>query len=155
MSQRRRRRNIVACGKCGTSFDASSLSRCPACNASTEDYEPESVRPAVRGFDRGLEGPDLLRPRQEESETAPPEEFIAAGLVLLAFVLIIAAMAMRSPLMLQGGIALFVVTGIGFGVFKLYQLFTGKRKPRDPDSYEPPSMVEWLVGRGFWDRWGK
>ena len=89
---------------------------------------------------------------ERESDTAPPEEFVAAGLVLLAFVLMVAAFVMHSPLMLQAGMGLFALTGIGFGVFKLYQFATGKRKPRDPDEYDPPSMMEWLVGRGFWDR---
>ena len=156
MSSRRQRRNVIACGNCGANYDARGADpRCPACNARLADYEPQEARPAVRGYERsttGLEGPDLMRRRDEPPETAPPEEFIAAGLVLLAFVLCVAGIFMASPLMLNLGLILFAVTGIGFGLFKLYQLVTGKRKRRE-DQVEAPSMTEWLIGRGFWDRW--
>ena len=107
----------------------------------------------VRGFDRDLEGPDLLFARRDEKpETAPPEEFVAAGMVLLAFILCVAGIVMQSPTMLTLGLALFALSGIAFGLFKLYQLMTGKRKKRD-NAYEAPSMMDWLIGRGFWDRW--
>ena len=155
MSSRRRRRNVVACGKCGANYDASGPDpRCPACDARLADYEPAEARPAVRGYGYGtdLEGPDLLRRHNEPPETAPIEEFVAAGLVLLSFVLIVAGIFMASPLVLNLGLILFAVSGIGFGLFKLYLFTTGKRKRRD-DIDDGPSMFDWLIGRGFWDRW--
>jgi hypothetical protein len=153
MSSRRQRRNVVACGNCGANYDASGPEpRCPACNARLADHEASEARPAVRGYERDLEGPDLLRPRNEAREIAPPEEFIAAGLVLLAFILIVAGIFMASPLVLNLGLGLFAVSGIGFGLFKLYLFSTGKRKRRE-DAFETPSMFDWLIGRGFWDRW--
>jgi hypothetical protein len=157
MSSRRfQRRRVVSCGNCGANYDASGPEpRCPACNARLEDYEPGEARPAVRGYGRSapeLEGPDLMRRHDEPPETAPPEEFIAAGLVLLSFVLSAAGIFMQSPLVLNLGLILFAVSGIGFGLFKLHQFVTGKRKRRD-DQYEAPSMFDWLIGRGFWDRW--
>ena len=155
MSSRRvQRRNIVACGNCGANYDASGADpRCPACNARLADYEPGEARPAV-GYQRELEGPDLLHHiEQQDAETAPLEEFVAAGLVLLAFVLMVAAVPMRSPLMLTSGMGLFAVTGVGFGLFKLFQRVTGRRKRRE-HAFEQSSMWEWLIfGRGFWDRW--
>ena len=154
MAQRRRIRNVVACGKCGANYDArGSDPRCPACDARLADYEPADARPAVRGYDsRDLEGPDLLRSRDDQPvETAPIEDFVAAGLVLLAFVVMVTGVMMRSPAVLQIGMAIFALTGIGFGLIKLRQFMSGKRKPRE-DAYENPSMLEWLVGRGFWDR---
>ena len=121
----------MACGNCGANYDASGIDpRCPACNARLSDYEPGEARPMVRGYEQPhLEGPDLLRrPSEEPPETAPPEEFVAAGLVFLAFVLIVAGVFMASPLVLNLGLGLFALAGIGFGLFKLYQLMTGKRK---------------------------
>ena len=153
MSSRRQRRNVVACGNCGANYDAGGPDpRCPACNARLEDYEPGEARPAVRGYGRDLEGPDLLRRHDEPHETAPPEEFLAAGLVLTSFILIVAGIFIASPLVLNLGLGMFALAGIGFGLFKLYQLSTGKRKRRD-DANEAPSMFDWLIGRGFWDRW--
>jgi hypothetical protein len=105
----------------------------------------------VRGYSHDLEGPDLLRAHDEPPETAPLEEFIAAGLVLLAFVLMVTGVFTASPLVLNLGLGLFALAGIGFGLFKLYQFATGKRKRRDEAS-EAPSMLDWLIGRGFWDR---
>jgi hypothetical protein len=157
MPNRPVRRNIVACGYCGANFDASGENAsCPACGKSTSQYAPQPVRPLVSGYESRLESPDLLRARDDDDdETAPVEEFIAAGLIVIAFAVIITSMAVRSPLGLQLGLALFALTGIGFGIFKLYQFATGKRKPRDPEAYEPPSMMEWFMGLGFWDRRGK
>jgi hypothetical protein len=146
---------VVACGNCGANYDASGEDpRCPACDARLADYEPSEARPAVRGFGREfeLEGPDLLRRADEPPETAPIEDFVAAALVGIAFVLIIGGIFARSPLVLNLGLALFALAGIGFGLFKLYMLVTGKRKRRE-NAYEAPSMMEWLFGRGFWDRW--
>jgi hypothetical protein len=156
-SRRYQRRNVVACGNCGANYDASGPDpRCPACNARLEDYEPAEARPAVRGYGRDhgndLEGPDLMRRHDEPPETAPIEEFVAAGFVLLAFILIVAGIFMASPLVLNLGLILFAIAGIGFGLFKLYLRMTGKQKRRD-DAYEAPSMFDWLIGRGFWDRW--
>jgi hypothetical protein len=151
-SRRYQRRNVVACGNCGANYDASGQDpRCPACDARLADYEPGTARPAVRGYSHDLEGPDLLRAYDEPPETAPLEEFIAAGLVLLAFVLMVTGVFTASPLVLNLGLGLFALAGIGFGLFKLYQFATGKRKRRDEAS-EAPSMLDWLIGRGFWDR---
>lgn len=153
MSSGSRRRNIISCGNCGANYDASGKDpRCPACNARLADYAPGEARPVVRGFDRGLEAPDLLHTARDDSESAPPEEFIAAGLILLSFVVAIGGIAMASPLVLNLGVVLFVLSGVGFGLFKLYQMLTGKRK-RKEHAYEAPSMLDWLIGRGFWDRW--
>jgi hypothetical protein len=92
-----------------------------------------------------------MRRGDEKPETAPPEEFITAGLILLSFAIVIGSIAMASPLGLQLGLALFVITGVGFGLFKLYEYGTGKRKRREHSS-EDPSMLDWLIG-GFWTRW--
>ncbi len=151
---RRQRRNIVACGNCGANFDASGADpRCPACNERLADFEPQAPRPAVQGYSTDLEGPDLLRGQSDSSETAPVEEFVAAGFVFIAFVTMVASIGMRSPLGLQLGMAMFAVTGIGFGLFKVYRFVTGKEKRREDAFSDQPSMLEWLVGRGFWDRW--
>jgi hypothetical protein len=154
-SRRHRRRYVVSCGNCGANYDASGTDpRCPACDARLADYEPGEARPSVRGFERDLEGPDLLHQRRDEKpETAPLEEFIAAGLVLLAFVLMVGGVFAQSPLVLNLGIIVFALAGIGFGLFKLYLLMSGKRKRREDDPYGAPSMFDWLIGRGFWDRW--
>ena len=121
-SRRSRRRYVVSCGNCGANYDASGADpRCPACDARLADYEPGEARPSVRGFERDLEGPDLLQQKRDEKpETAPPEEFVAAGLVLLAFVLMVAGVFLQSPVLLNMGLALFALAGIGFGLFKLY-----------------------------------
>ena len=154
MSQRRRIRNVVSCGNCGANYDASGTDpRCPACDARLADYEPGDARPAVRGYGLGLEGPDLLRPREERSETAPLEDFLAALLVFGAFVVMVAGVMMRSPEVLQLGMVIFAVTGIVFGLIKLRKLMTGKSKRRQGSFDEAPSMFDWLIGRGFWDRW--
>jgi hypothetical protein len=156
MSQRRRLRNVVSCGKCGANYEARGGDpRCPACDARLADYEPGEVRPAVRGYAVGdLEGPDLLRDRGEEPvETAPLEDFLAAGLVLVAFIIMVAGVMMRSPAVLQAGMILFAVTGVGFGLVKLRKTVTGRSKRRQGSFDETPSMMDWLIGRGFWDRW--
>jgi len=153
-SRRYRHHHVVACGNCGANYDASGADpRCPACNARLADFEPGEARPPVRGFERELEGPDVwLQERDQKPETAPVEEFIAAGLVLLSFVLMVAGVFTQSPLLLNLGLAMFAISGIGFGLFKLYQLMTGRRK-RKENAFEAPSMMDWLIGRGFWDRW--
>jgi hypothetical protein len=153
-SRRYQRRNVIACGNCGANYDASGEDpRCPACNARLADFEPMEAQPAVRGYGRDdLEGPDLMRRGNEPAEIAPVEDFVAAGLVLLAFIMIVGGIFARSPLVLNLGLILFALAGIGFGLFKLYQLMTGKRK-RKENAFEAPSMMEWLIGRGFWDRW--
>lgn len=146
---------MVACGNCGANYDAGGEDpRCPACDARLADYEPGEARPAVRGYGRptDLEGPDLIRRGDERPETAPAEEFIAAGLVLLSFVMIVAAIFAASPALLNGGLALFAVTGIGFGLYKGYKFIKHGRRRRPGSFDEAPSMMEWLIGRGFWDR---
>ena len=106
--------------------------------------------PAVRGY--ALEGPDNLSSRDEPAETAPLEDFVAAGLVLLSFIVMVAGVFARSPELLQAGMAIFALTGIGFGLIKLRQMMTGKRKRRAGSFDDAPSMLDWLIGRGFWDR---
>jgi hypothetical protein len=157
MSRHYRRRNVISCGKCGENYDASGPNpRCPACGARLEDYEPGEARPVVRGFGRELEGPDLLGAQDAEPETAPVEDFLAAGFVFLAFVFIVAGVMTRSPVTLNIGLGTFALTGIAFGVFKLWQLVTGRRKTgKREGTYdaEAPSMMQLLFGRWFGDRW--
>jgi len=154
MAQRRRRRNVVACGNCGANYDASGPDpACPVCEARLAEYPPAPPRPAVRGFDvRGLEGPDNLRTGPEPVETAPPEDFVAAGLVLVSFVIMVAGVFGRSPEALQAGMLVFALTGIGFGAIKLRKFLKSGRKRRQGSFDEAPSMLDWLIGRGFWDR---
>lgn len=154
-TRRSQRRRVVACGNCGANYDASGPDpRCPACDASLAEYEPQEPQPAIRGYGRpqDLEGPDLLRLRDERAETAPAEDFIAAALVLLSIVLIVGAIFAASPAMLNGGLGLFAVAGIGFGLFKGYKFLKHGRNRRPGSFDEAPSMMEWLFGRGFWDR---
>lgn len=108
----------------------------------------------MRGFAvDDLEGPDHLRRKEDEPvETAPAEDFIAAGLVLLAFVLIVAAVLVASPTILTIGMATFALTGIGFGLVKLRKFLKTGRTRREGSFDETPSMFDWLIGRGFWDR---
>jgi hypothetical protein len=144
----------VACGNCGANYDASGPDpRCPACNARLSDYEPGEARPAVRGYDSDLEGPDLMRRRDEPPETAPIEEFVAAGLVALALVLIVVAVFAASPVLLNAGLATFAITGVGFGMFKAAKFIKHGRQRRAGSFDDTPSMMDWLIGRGFWDRW--
>jgi hypothetical protein len=156
MTMRQQRRNVIACGNCGANYDARGEDpRCPACDARLADYPPMEARPAVRGYGvRDLEGPDHLRSHGEEPvETAPLEDFLAAGLVLLSFVIMVAGVMSRSPAVLQIGMVIFAVTGIGFGLVKLRKFTTGRSKRHQGSFDEAPSMMDWLIGRGFWDRW--
>jgi hypothetical protein len=86
-------------------------------------------------------------------ETAPIEDFIAAGLVLLSFIIMVAGVVSRSPALLQLGMIIFAVTGIGFGLIKFRKLVTGRGERRKGSFDDGPSMLDWLIGRGFWDRW--
>jgi hypothetical protein len=54
--------------------------------------------------------------------------------------------------MLNAGLATFAITGIGFGVIKVRKFFKNGRRRSQGSFDEAPSMFDWLIGRGFWDR---
>lgn len=106
----------------------------------------------VRGFERDLEGPELMNRTAPSDETAPAEDFVAAGLILLSVCLVVAAVFMASPLLLNGGLATFAIAGVSFGIVKLVKVVKYGRQRRPGSFDETPSMMDWLIGRGFWDR---
>jgi F0F1-type ATP synthase assembly protein I len=146
-----RRRSIVRCGNCGTPYDASGVDpRCPECDEVYYPGESLPLPPLPRGGSSRLEEPHFFSSEDDkEPETAPLSEFIAAGIVLGAFILMIVAVFVGSPFLLMFALGVLGGSAIIFGVARLRNLLRKRGRPDDGD--DGANLLSWLMGRGYWD----
>lgn len=141
------RRNIVTCGKCGTLYDASGTDpRCPACDERYDARESLPPLPRTSGRVRPLEGPMFESDPDAEPETAPLSEFLAAGLVLAVFIMMLVAVVIRSPSLLIASMAIMGISAVFYAIVKVRSLL----RRRDNGVEEQADMLSWLFGRGYW-----
>jgi F0F1-type ATP synthase assembly protein I len=147
-----RRRSIVRCGNCGTPYDASGGDpRCPACNQAYHPGESLPLLPLASGDSpRNLEEPHFFSDENDkEPETAPLSEFIAAGIVLGAFILMIVAVFVGSPFLLMFSLGVLGGSAIIFGVARLRNVL--RTRGRSDYGDDGANLLSWLLGRGYWD----
>ena len=104
--------------------------RCPACRAVWEDVEPLPPLPEAALARRRLEDPAFPKAEGSDDRAAPLSEFLAAGFVLLGFLMIIGGVATTLPPLLIAGIGVLGLAVVVYTVARLHAIITGRAKEK-------------------------
>ena len=110
--------------------------RCPSCRQAWDDVEPLPPLPEGALARTRLEDPAFPRSKVADDRAAPLSEFIAAGFVLLGFVMMVGGIATALPPLLIAGIATLGLAVVVYAVARLRAMITGRSRDKAP--YENP-----------------
>lgn len=144
-----RSRRIVTCYKCGVMFDLwGAEPRCPGCNEPYDETNRDlPPLPAWRPhFADELESPEFEGARKPEPETAPAHEFVAAGVLLVSFFMVLAGVMMADATLFLVGLTVMGIIAFVLGILAIRKHLQGGR-----DELRP-GMLSQLFGWDYWRR---
>ncbi len=121
----------VTCAACGIMFvPGGRVPRCPACRQVWEDVEPLPPLPKAALARRRLEDPAFPRSKAADDRAAPLGEFLAAGFVLVGFLMMVGGVATALPPLLIAGLAALGLAVVVYAVSRLRAMITGRSKDK-------------------------